>query len=199
MSYNQKITKIPDDLIPNIPDSARELGGRIAGGPHIRPGEILYIDDQGAPGWNSTTTGWVDGEIGGELMWAINDDYIVFGHPMTPYKMYKPSTDELMLKIINFPNQTTGTHQHHAAGGESMWVLVTDGNDNEGVGLLENEPTLSNLQYGDLIRYGNGTEEAKAEFIEVIENPSAYQLTGNPMDLVSERGKIPISKLMEEE
>ena len=61
MSYNQKIMKLTDDLIPNIPDSARELGGGIAGGPHMRPGEILYIDDQGAPGWNSAPTGWVDG------------------------------------------------------------------------------------------------------------------------------------------
>lgn len=153
------IEKLPEGF--EIPESARILGEPLAGAPHYRPGTVLYTAD-GYLGWNSMAIGWEDGEIGGELIWDIDDDTIVFGKPLNPYLMYQPSTESLFLKVINFPNDDP------ELGGESMWVKITSGNVYVGAGTLENQPVFSDLQYGDTILYGNGSDKSKAEFIAVV-------------------------------
>jgi len=60
---------------------------------------------------------------------------------------------ETLLKVVGFP------------GGESMWVRVVEGSDFEGIGILENEPICSNLRLGERIRYDNGDEDRKPEFV----------------------------------
>lgn len=64
--------------------------------------------------------------------------------------------DQTILKVVGFP------------GGESMWVIVTEGNDHEGLGRIDNHPIFSDLVRGDLIAYGNGTDEVTPEFIAAI-------------------------------
>ncbi len=60
------------------------------------------------------------------------------------------------LKVVGFP------------GGESMWVEVIDGDDFEGQGRIDNHPVCSELSRGDLVTYGNGSDEAKPEFISAL-------------------------------
>ena len=154
-----KIEKIPEGF--EIPDTARIVGEPLAGAPHHRPGTILYHID-GWAGWNSMAVGWKDNVIGGELIWEIDDDTIVFGMPLNPAMMYQPSTEDVFLKVINFPSDGP------EPGGESMWVKIIAGNEYAGTGILENQPFLSDLQYGDTILYGNGSDAHKAEFIAVV-------------------------------
>ena len=71
--------------------------------------------------------------------------------------------ENIDIKIeINFPNYDPNN------GGESMWVKIIAGNEYGGTGTLENQPIFSDLQYGDTILYGNGTDNSKAEFIAVV-------------------------------
>ena len=64
---------------------------------------------------------------------------------------------KLFIKVSDFP------HDHFA--GESMWVEVSEGDELQGVGYLRNHPTGSSLEFGDIIRYGGGTEELKPVFL----------------------------------
>ena len=70
-------------------------------------------------------------------------------------------TDEqgTLLKIISFPCD------YGDFGGESMWVRVIDGTDNDGVGYVCNDPAFSSLRYGDVIVYGEGDDDTKARYI----------------------------------
>lgn len=153
------IEKLPEGI--EIPEIARVVGPPLAGAPHHRPGTILYHID-GYPGWNSMAIGWENDEIGGELIWDIDDDRIVFGMPLNPYMMYQPSTKDVFLKVINFPSNDPNY------GGESMWVKIMAGNEHGGTGILESQPVFSDLQHGDTILYGNGNDDQKAEFIAVV-------------------------------
>lgn len=73
--------------------------------------------------------------------------------------------DGLYVKVINFMNNGPGP------AGESMWVVVTEGNELEGVGTLNNDPIFTDshgCSCGDLIRFGGGTTAAKPYFIEKV-------------------------------
>lgn len=48
---------------------------------------------------------------------------------------------------------------------ESMWVMVIDGDENDGLGVLDSEPLGDELKQGDLIRYGGGTARKKPIFL----------------------------------
>ena len=63
------------------------------------------------------------------------------------------------LKVIDFPG---------SLGGESMWVRVLEGDDYNGVGRLANNPTQSDLKYGDKVSYGGGTDEKKPKYTGLI-------------------------------
>jgi hypothetical protein len=61
-----------------------------------------------------------------------------------------------LLKVIDFPAE--------GFAGESMWVEFIHGNDYEGVGLLSNHPAFSELKYGDVVKYSDGTDEIKPSY-----------------------------------
>lgn len=75
----------------------------------------------------------------------------------------------ILLKIINFPC-TYGDF-----GGESMWVRVIEGTDNDGVGFVCNDPSFSSLRYGDVIAYAGGTDDTKAHYAGLAHNVFEYE------------------------
>lgn len=73
----------------------------------------------------------------------------------------KIETDgKTLLKVIDFPSAWLA--------GESMWVLVLGGDDYNGVGTIANDPTQSDLKYGDKVSYGGGTADQKPRYTGLI-------------------------------
>ena len=70
------------------------------------------------------------------------------------------ATDEkgTLLKIIEFPCD------YDEFNGESMWVRVIEGTDNDGIGYICNDPAFSSLRYGDVIAYAGGDDDTKAHY-----------------------------------
>ncbi len=67
-------------------------------------------------------------------------------------------TGQVFLKVVGFP-RTDGRS-------ESMWVIVTAGTDYAGTGKLDNVPdAVPGLDLGAEIRYGNGTDTLKPEYL----------------------------------
>ena len=80
---------------------------------------------------------------------------------MTNWKIIEDD-GTVLVKVIGFPTSDS------EITGESMWVQVVSGTDNDGTGTLRNGPMLSDLCFGDLIRYGNGTDAEKPEYLETV-------------------------------
>lgn len=68
--------------------------------------------------------------------------------------------DNTYIKVINFP-----ASKKVAKLGESMWVKITEGNENDGYGTIENLPMCSSLCIGDRIQYGHGNDADKPHFV----------------------------------
>ena len=83
-------------------------------------------------------------------------------------------TDEegTLLKIISFPCD------YGDFGGESMWVRVIEGTDNDGIGFVCNDPAFSSLRYGDVIAYAGGTDDTKAHYAGLAHN--VFEYAGSP-------------------
>tara|TARA_B110001454_G_scaffold126906_1_gene118357 strand:- start:1050 stop:1496 length:447 start_codon:yes stop_codon:yes gene_type:complete len=83
-------------------------------------------------------------------------------------------TDErgTLLKIINFPCD------YGDFGGESMWVRLIEGTDNDGIGFVCNDPAFSSLRYGDVIAYAGGTDDTKAHYTGRAVN--VFEYDGSP-------------------
>jgi hypothetical protein len=76
--------------------------------------------------------------------------------------------DGTLLKIISFPCD------YGEFGGESMWVRVIEGTDNDGIGYVCNDPAFSSLRYGDVIAYAGGTDDTKAHYAGLAHNVFEY-------------------------
>ena len=165
MPYNGKHEYVSQESWDAMPDEMKIRNmtcNMPVGGPYERPGRINALDEYGQPGYSTRALGWKNNEVGSEPRWEISDNESFFGMPFSPYKVWNISEDKVLLKIINFGDDKTGR--------ESMWVEVTDGNELEGIGILRNQPFgIPWLNFGDVIRYGGGTDESKAGFIEKIE------------------------------
>ena len=67
---------------------------------------------------------------------------------------------KVYLKVINFP-----VPENCGVVGESMWVEVMEGNDNKGIGLLNNIPRhCEEVKVNDIVIYEGGTDERKPHF-----------------------------------
>ena len=64
----------------------------------------------------------------------------------------------ILIKVVNFPGGEFA--------GESMWVEVVDGDENDGRGILRNDAVCSDLKYGDEVAYGGGNDDYKPEYIK---------------------------------
>ena len=69
--------------------------------------------------------------------------------------------DNTYIKVIDFPASKKVTRL-----GESMWVKITQGDENDGYGTIENVPMCSSLCVGDRIQYGRGNHINKPQFIK---------------------------------
>lgn len=80
------------------------------------------------------------------------------------YKMV--DGDTVYLKVIEFP-----VPEDSPVGGESMWVRVVSGSDNDGVGILDNDPAFcEEVSLGDAVRYEGGTDESKPRYAGRADN-----------------------------
>ena len=78
--------------------------------------------------------------------------------------MMEAPDGRVFLKVIDFP-----VPEDCEYGGESMWVLLVDGDELEGTGVLNNEPEFcTEVKLGDTIRYGGGTDTKKPQYIEKV-------------------------------
>ena len=85
------------------------------------------------------------------------------GNP--PYKYVDAEGKATHVKVISFP-----VPKDCPVAGESMWVKVEEGDENNGVGILDNNPVFCTAaRLGSRIRYGGGTSKTKAHFLEVLD------------------------------
>ena len=62
-------------------------------------------------------------------------------------------TEAKFIKVVGFP------------GGESMWVKLITGTENEGTGILDNDPICSTeVECGDWIRFSGGTDALHPQY-----------------------------------
>jgi len=67
------------------------------------------------------------------------------------------------VKVIDFP-----VPPRCCVGGESMWVRVIEGDQNNGVGILSNAPLFCEfVKEGDHIEFAGGTDHLNPSFQEV--------------------------------
>ena len=75
-----------------------------------------------------------------------------------------PVKDRKFVKVIGFP--VDGEDQINS---ESMWVILIDGDKNNGTGILDNSPVFCKAaEYGDLIKFEGGTEDTHPRYIKTI-------------------------------
>lgn len=83
-----------------------------------------------------------------------------------PSGVVEMSDGKIFVKVISFP-----VTDDSGFAGESMWVILKDGNELDGTGVLDNDPIHSDIQCGSLIRFEGGTTHTKPHFVEVLEPP----------------------------
>ena len=83
-----------------------------------------------------------------------------------PEGVVEMSDGTVYVKVISFPVQDDS-----GFGGESMWVILKDGNELDGTGYLDNDPYHSDIKCGSLVRFEGGTSHTKPWFVEVLEEP----------------------------
>lgn len=81
-----------------------------------------------------------------------------------PFGVVELADGTIYVKVISFPVQ-----EDSGFSGESMWVILEDGTEFEGIGILDNDPYHSDIKAGSLIRFEGGTETTKPYFVEVLE------------------------------
>jgi len=76
----------------------------------------------------------------------------------------------IFVKVINFPVTDDSGY-----AGESMWVILTEGDEFNGVGTLNNQPQHSPIELGSYIQFAGGTETTKPRFVQVVAPPDTSQ------------------------
>ena len=84
-----------------------------------------------------------------------------------PSGVVELSDGTIIVKVISFP-----VTDDSGFVGESMWVILTEGDEFNGVGTLDNEPAHSDIKCGSLIRFEGGDPYVKPRFVEVVKGPS---------------------------
>ena len=78
------------------------------------------------------------------------------------------SNGEVFVKVITFP-----VTDDSGLGGESMWVILEEGNEFEGIGILDNDPIHSEIKVGSRIKFTGGNTHYKPHFVAVVQNMEA--------------------------
>tara|TARA_R100000808_G_scaffold23991_2_gene54182 strand:+ start:5428 stop:5721 length:294 start_codon:yes stop_codon:yes gene_type:complete len=74
------------------------------------------------------------------------------------------SNGDIFVKVITFP-----VREGSPVVGESMWVILQEGDEFNGTGILDNDPIHSDIKIGSLIRFAGGNSHYKPHFVEVVE------------------------------
>ena len=74
------------------------------------------------------------------------------------------SNGDVFVKVITFP-----VTDDSGFGGESMWVILEEGNEFDGIGILDNDPVHSEIKSGSRIKFAGGTPDYKPHFVAVVE------------------------------
>ena len=74
------------------------------------------------------------------------------------------SNGDVFVKVISFP--VTDDSEY---AGESMWVVLEEGNEFEGIGILDNDPIHSDIKIGSRIKFTGGNTHYKPHFVAVVE------------------------------
>ena len=93
----------------------------------------------------------------------MGDEYIIRG--TWGGGVVEFSNGDTFVKVISFPVRDSSPF-----AGESMWVLLEDGDEFNGTGILDNDPIHSDIECGALIEFEGGTEEYKPHFVRVIDD-----------------------------
>jgi len=83
-----------------------------------------------------------------------------------PYGVVEMDDGRIFVKVINFPVTDDSGY-----AGESMWVILTEGDEFNGVGTLNNQPRHSSIELGSYIRFAGGTETTEPRFVQVVAYP----------------------------
>ena len=83
---------------------------------------------------------------------------------MDNYKRVTVDGDTL-VKVVGFPVPDCSP-----VGSEAMWVKIVKGGENDGEGVLYNNPVFCvEARFGDLIKFSGGTDLLKPSFEKTIE------------------------------
>ena len=74
------------------------------------------------------------------------------------------SNGDVFVKVITFP-----VTDDSGFSGESMWVILEEGNEFDGIGILDNDPIHSEIKSGSRIKFAGGTPHYKPHFVAVVE------------------------------
>lgn len=87
---------------------------------------------------------------------------------MTDKDYFVKADGSRYVKVVDFPS--TGVHQGVPISHESMWVMIVDGDENNGIGVLDNKPAFNCVAaYGDLVSYKEGSPTLRPRFDKVVE------------------------------
>lgn len=84
-----------------------------------------------------------------------------------PQGVVEMNDGHIFVKVISFPVSDGSGY-----AGESMWVILTEGDELNGVGTLNNQPVHSSIEINSYIRFAGGTETTKPRFVEVVAPPT---------------------------
>lgn len=73
------------------------------------------------------------------------------------------SNGDVFVKVITFP-----ITDDSGLAGESMWVLLEEGDEFNGIGILDNDPIHSDIKIGSRIKFEGGNTHYKPSFVEVV-------------------------------
>lgn len=106
----------------------------------------------------------------GVLYDAEEEAYVVRGN--WPSGVVEFSDGVIFVKVITFP-----VREDSPPGlvGESMWVILEEGNEFEGVGILDNDPIHSDIKIGSRIKFAGGNTHYKPHFVEVVDDLGAEE------------------------
>tara|TARA_B100000029_G_C17441397_1_gene911587 strand:- start:463 stop:801 length:339 start_codon:yes stop_codon:yes gene_type:complete len=98
------------------------------------------------------------------LLSGIDEDAPTIVRGSWPSGVVEDSNGDVFVKVISFPVTDSS-----GFAGESMWVILQEGDEFNGIGILDNDPIHSDIKIGSRIKFEGGNTHYKPSFVEVVE------------------------------